>query len=79
MITAILALGRRPLYWIAFAAAAMISIIGVHISGQRAGRADEQIENIERTNHALRRMLEAEVDRPRSRDDLVERLRENGF
>jgi len=60
-------------------AAILLFILGARRIGENAGRAAERLENIERTNDALRRMLEAGADRPRDRDDPVERLREGGF
>lgn len=48
-------------------------------SGERAGRLAEQLETMEKTHDAQRRMLEAAARRPRSRGDLVERLRDGQF
>ena len=64
---------------LAIAAAAILFILGARRTGEKAGRAAERIDNMERTNDAQRRMLEAGADRPRNRDDLVDRLREGGF
>ena len=46
---------------------------------ERAGRAAERLDNLERTNDIHRKMLEAASRRPRSRDDLLGRLREGEF
>lgn len=48
-------------------------------SGERAGRLAERLEAMEKANEVQRRMLEAAARRPRSRDDLVERLRHGRF
>lgn len=65
--------------WLAIAAAAILFILGARRSGEKAGRANERLENLERTNDARQRMLEAGADRPRDRDDLVDRLRKGDF
>ena len=46
---------------------------------EATGRAAERLTNLEHTNHAQREMLDAAADRPRSRNDLVDRLRRGGF
>jgi hypothetical protein len=46
---------------------------------ERAGRASARLKNLERTNDIQRQMLDAAARRPRSRDDLVERLRKGRF
>ena len=79
MIALLASLWRRALPWLALAAAILLVILGARRTGEQAGRTAERLENTERTNDALRRMLEAGADRPRDRDDLVERLREGGF
>ncbi len=48
-------------------------------AGERAGRAAERLENLEHTHAIQRKMLEAASRRPRSRDDLLERLRDGEF
>lgn len=79
MIAVLATLWRRALPWLALAAAILLFILGARRTGEKAGRAAERIDNMERTNDAQRRMLEAGADRPRNRDDLVDRLREGGF
>jgi hypothetical protein len=79
VIAVLASLWRRALPWLALAAAILLFILGARRTGEKVGRAAERLENIERTNDALRRMLEAGADRPRDRDDLVQRLREGGF
>lgn len=73
------AVRRRALPWLTLAAAILLFILGARRSGEKAGRAVERLDNLERTNDARQRMLEAGADRPRDRDDLVGRLREGGF
>jgi hypothetical protein len=48
-------------------------------NGERAGGLAGQLETMEKTHDAQRRMLEAAACRPRSRDDLADRLRDGGF
>ena len=38
--------------WLAIAAAAILFILGARRSGEKAGRANERLENLERTNDA---------------------------
>lgn len=54
-------------------------LINLRRSGERAGRAAERLEMLERSNDIQRKMLEAASRRPRSRDDLLDRLRGGGF
>lgn len=79
MIALLAALWRRALPWLAGAAAILMFIIGARRTGEKAGRAAERLESLERTNDANRRMLEAGADRPRDRDDLADRLRDGRF
>ncbi|KFI32655.1 hypothetical protein CG51_00825 [Haematobacter missouriensis] len=76
---ALTALWRRSLPWLALIAAILLFILGARRSGEQAGRAAERLQHTERTNDALRRMLEAGADRPRDRDDLARRLRDGRF
>lgn len=48
-------------------------------AGERAGRAADRLETLEALTHAQRQMLEEAARRPRSRDDLLERLRDGEF
>jgi hypothetical protein len=48
-------------------------------SGERAGRAAERLDNLEHTDAIHRKMLDSAANRPRHRDDLVERLRGGRF
>jgi hypothetical protein len=54
-------------------------ILNLRRQGERAGRAAERLDQLERSNAVQRQMLEAAGRRPRSRDDLVERLRRGEF
>lgn len=54
-------------------------IFNLRRTAERAGRAAERLENLERANVIQHQMLEAVSRRPRDRDDLVERLREGDF
>ncbi|WP_114964309.1 hypothetical protein [Alkalilacustris brevis] len=54
-------------------------LINLRRQGERAGRAAERLETLERINDIQRRMLEGASRRPRNRDDLLERLRRGGF
>ena len=65
--------------WLAIAAAAILVILGARRSGEKAGRTAERLENLERTNDARQRMLEAASRRPHDRDALTERLRDGKF
>jgi hypothetical protein len=59
--------------------AILLFLLSLRRSGERAGRLAEQLETMERSHDAQRRMLEAAARRPRSRDDLAERLRDGRF
>jgi type II secretory pathway component PulJ len=66
----------------AFALAALtiiLFLLNLRRAGERAGRATERLETLERTNAIQRNMLDAATQRPRSRDDLLDRLRGGGF
>ena len=65
--------------WLAIAAAAILFILGARRSGEKAGRANERLENLERTNDARQRMLDAASRRPHDRDALADRLRNGKF
>ena len=65
--------------WLAIAAAAILFILGARRSGEKAGRANERLGNVERTNDARQRMLDAASRRPHDRDALAERLRDGKF
>lgn len=79
MIAILASLWRRALPWLALAAGTFLFILGARRTGEKAGRAAERLESLERTNDANRRMLEAGADRPRDRDDLTDRMRDGRF
>ena len=54
-------------------------ILNIRRTAERAGRAAERLDHLERAHAVQRRMLEAANRRPRDRDDLLDRLREGGF
>ena len=54
-------------------------ILNLRRAGERAGRSAARLETLERNNAMQRQMLDAASLRPRSRNDLVERLRQGGF
>ncbi|MFP1646776.1 hypothetical protein [Pontitalea aquivivens] len=70
---------RRALRYGVIALAILLFLLALRRSGERAGRLAERLETMERTHAIQRRMLEAAARRPRSRDDLAERLRDGGF
>lgn len=61
------------------ALAILLFLLALRRSGERAGRLVERLETMEKTHDVQRRMLEAAARRPRSRDDLAERLRDGQF
>ena len=54
-------------------------IVNLRRTAERAGRAAERLDQLERTHAIQRQMLEAAANRPRSRDDLLDRLRGGQF
>ena len=54
-------------------------ILNLRRTAERAGRAAERLETMGRTDAIHRQMLDAAARRPRSRDDLLDRLRDGGF
>ena len=54
-------------------------ILNLRRQGERAGRAAERLETLERNDAIHRQMLDAAARRPRSRDDLLDRLRGGKF
>jgi hypothetical protein len=48
-------------------------------TAERAGRAAERLDMLERNDAIKRQMLDAAAQRPRDRDALLERLRGGGF
>jgi hypothetical protein len=54
-------------------------ILNLRRTAERAGRAAERLDQLEHTHAIYRQMLDAAARRPRSRDDLLDRLRDGGF
>ncbi|WP_430463649.1 hypothetical protein [Tabrizicola sp.] len=57
----------------------ILFLFNLRRAGERAGRAAERLENLERAHAIQRQMLDAASRRPRDRDDLLDRLRQGGF
>ena len=70
---------RAALRYGAVALAVLLFLLALRRSGERAGRATERLDQLERTHAIQRQMLEAASNRPRSRDDLLDRLRGGQF
>jgi hypothetical protein len=77
--TAASPLTRAALRYGAITLAVLLFLLSLRQSGERAGRLAERLETMENTYEAQRRMLDAAARRPRSRDDLAERLRDGRF
>ncbi|AXS40993.1 hypothetical protein D1F64_14360 [Breoghania sp. L-A4] len=71
--------GRARRSATATALAILLFLLALRRSGARAGRLAQRLEAMEKTHDVQRRMLEAAARRPRSRDDLAERLRDGSF
>jgi hypothetical protein len=54
-------------------------ILNLRRTAERAGRAAERLETLERNDAIHHQMLDAAARRPRSRDDLLDPLRDGGF
>ena len=70
---------RTALRYGVTALAILLFLLALRRSGERAGRLAEQLDTMEKTRDAQRRMLEAAVRRPRDRGELVDRLRDGRF
>ena len=70
---------RRAAGFALIALTITLFILNLRRTAERAGRAAERLDNLERTNAIQRQMLDAAARRPRNRDDLVDRLHEGGF
>jgi hypothetical protein len=70
---------RRVIRAALAALAVALFLFNLRRSGERAGRAAERLKTLEVVNHAQRQMLEEASRRPRSRDDLLDRLRDGEF
>ena len=54
-------------------------MLNLRRTAERAGRAAERLETLERTHAIHRQMLDAAASRPRNRVDLLDRLRDGRF
>jgi hypothetical protein len=70
---------RRMAAYALVALTVTLFIVNLRRTAERAGRAAERFEQLERNDAIHRQMLEAASRRPRSRDDLLDRLRGGGF
>ena len=59
--------------------ASTLLLLNLRRQGERARRAAERLTNLEHIDRAQREMLDAAADRPRSPDDLLDRLRRGDF
>lgn len=70
---------RAALRYGAIILALLLFLLSLRRSGERAGRLAERLQTTEKANDVQRQMLEATARRPRSRDELAERLRNGRF
>ena len=70
---------RRAAALALVALAIALFILNLRREGERAGRVAERLETLERNDAIHRQMLDAAARRPRSRDDLLDRLRGGNF
>ena len=70
---------RRAAAIALFALTITLFILNLRRQGERAGRAAERLDQLEQTDAIHRQMLDAAARRPRSRDDLLDRLRRGEF
>lgn len=70
---------RATLPYTVAALTIMLFLLNLRRAGERAGRLAERLEITEKANGVQRRMLDAAARRPRSRDELADRLRDGGF
>ena len=70
---------RKLAIRIALIGAVLLFLLNLRRAGETAGRSAERLNQMERLNDILRRMLEAASTRPRDRDELADRLRDGRF
>ena len=70
---------RQAMGFVLTALTLTLFILNLRRSAERAGRAAERLDQLERHDAIHRQMLDAAARRPRSRDDLVDRLRGGEF
>jgi type II secretory pathway component PulF len=80
-IAAILASGpaRKALGLMLATLTLALFLLNLRRAGESAGRLAERLETVEKTSEAQRRMLDATARRPRTRDELAQRLRDGRF
>lgn len=57
----------------------LLFLLSIRRAGERAGRLAERLATKEKAKDIQHRMLDAAARHPRSRDELVDRLRDSGF
>ena len=70
---------RKALGLILAVAAILLFLLNLRHTGERAGRAAERLDALERDDAIQRQMLEAAARRPADRDALADRLRDGQF
>ncbi len=71
--------GRAALRYGALALTILLFLLSIRRVGERAGRAAERLETMEKANDVQRQMLDAAARRPRDRSELADRLRDGRF
>ncbi len=71
--------GRRAAAIALVALTINLFMLNLRRTAERAGRAAERLDQLEHTHAIHRQMLDAAARRPRSRDDIVDRLRGGEF
>ena len=70
----------RPFaFKIAIVAAGALAVLAVLFGARQAGRTAERVDNLRRSVGAKDAQLEAATRRPRTRDELLDRLRSGEF
>ena len=72
-------LARAALRFSAVALAIVLFLLSIRRTGERVGRLAERLDTSEEVNDVQRQMLEAAARRPRSPDELGDRLRDGRF
>ncbi len=70
---------RKALGLILTTAAILLFLLNLRRAGERAGRAAECLEALERNDATNRQMLDVAARRPHDRDALADRLRDGRF
>jgi hypothetical protein len=70
---------RKALGILLVAITIVLFLLNLRRAGERAGRLAERLSTSEQTHAIQRQMLDAAANRPRSRDDLLDRLRRGEF